>query len=64
MAGITGLNRDHLAHVLASYGKKQATKGGRAPCGKLSASLMRGIIDFPIAPKEPGYISVMNIRPC
>jgi hypothetical protein len=26
VSGTTGLNRDHLAHVLAGYGKKQAVK--------------------------------------
>jgi ABC-type sugar transport system ATPase subunit len=26
LAGTTGLNRDHLAHVLANYGKKQTVK--------------------------------------
>ena len=42
LAGTTGLNRDHLAHVLASYRKKQAVRTGgervvleaRAPRGK------------------------------
>jgi hypothetical protein len=97
VAGTTGLNRDHLAHVLASYGKKQTAKGkGQAgtgearparrkreqgkrggrppkyhptfvalltriwedhgrPCGKLLAPLIRGIIDFLAASKEPDY---------
>jgi hypothetical protein len=98
VAGTTGLNRDHLAHVLASYGKQQTVKnegytgrgesqsahrkreqgkgGGRPPkyqekafvalltriwedhgrpCGKLLAPLIRGIIDFLVASKEPDY---------
>jgi hypothetical protein len=91
VAGTTGLNRDHLAHVLSSYGKKQADKpgvrpgrgkrepgkrGGRPPryqerafvtlltriwedhgrpCGKLLAPLIRGMIDFLAASKEPDY---------
>jgi hypothetical protein len=89
-AGTTGLNRDHLAHVLASYGKKQAAagegqsagrkresgkRGGRPPkyhqgfvalltriwedhgrpCGKLPAPLIRGMIDFLAALKDPEY---------
>jgi hypothetical protein len=97
VAGTTGLNRDHLAHVLASYGKKQTAKGeGQAgtgearparrkrepgkrggrppkyhrafvalltriwedhgrPCGKLLSPLIRGIIDFLAASREPDY---------
>jgi hypothetical protein len=93
VAGTTGLNRDHLAHVLASYGKQQTgqavkgearpgrgkreqgKRGGRPPkyhrafvalltriwedhgrpCGKLLAPLIRGIIDFLTASKEPDY---------
>jgi hypothetical protein len=97
VAGTTGLNRDHLAHVLASYGKKQGVKkerqadtgearrarrkreqgthGGRPPkyhqgfvvlltrvwedygqpCGKPPAPLIRGIIDFLAASREPDY---------
>jgi hypothetical protein len=86
VAGTTGLNRDHLAHVLASYGKKQTVtgearrarrkRGGRPseyqekafvvlliriweghgrPCGTLRALLIRDIIDFLIASKEPDY---------
>jgi hypothetical protein len=31
VAGTTGLNRDHLAHVLASYGKKQTVTGETRP---------------------------------
>jgi hypothetical protein len=31
VAGTTGLNRDHLAHVLASYGKKQVVTGEARP---------------------------------
>ncbi|MDR1286699.1 MAG: hypothetical protein LBK08_03735, partial [Treponema sp.] len=34
VAGTTGLNRDHLAHVLASYGKKQAVTGEARPAGR------------------------------
>jgi hypothetical protein len=30
-AGTTGLNRDYLAHVLSSYGKKQAAKPEARP---------------------------------
>jgi hypothetical protein len=93
VAGTTGLNRDHLAHVLTGYGKKQAGQavkgegrlprkkrergkgGGRPPkyhrafvalltrvwedhgrpCGKLLAPLIRGIIDFLVASREPDY---------
>jgi hypothetical protein len=34
-AGTAGLNRDHLARVLASYGKKQTAKGeGQADAGE------------------------------
>jgi hypothetical protein len=93
VAGTTGLNRDHLAHVLARYGKKppgkdtgevrrvrgkreQGKRGGRPPryqeeafvarltriwedygrpCGKLLAPLIRDIIDFLTASKEPDY---------
>ncbi|MDR0639002.1 MAG: hypothetical protein LBG27_08925, partial [Spirochaetaceae bacterium] len=28
LAGTTGLNRDHLVHVLASYGKKRSVQAG------------------------------------
>ena len=28
LAGTTGLNRDHLAHVLVSYGKKRSVQAG------------------------------------
>jgi predicted DsbA family dithiol-disulfide isomerase len=28
LAGTTGLNRDYLAHVLASYGKKRSVQAG------------------------------------
>jgi hypothetical protein len=35
VAGTTGLNRDHLAHVLASYGENQTAKGeGQAGTGE------------------------------
>jgi hypothetical protein len=96
VAGTTGLNRDRLAHVLSSYGRRQAVRlegqaakrearlghgkrepgkrGGRPPryqerafvalltrvwedhgrpCGKLLAPLIRGMIDFLVASKEP-----------
>jgi hypothetical protein len=32
VAGTTGLNRDHLAHVLASYGKERAGQAGSPAC--------------------------------
>jgi hypothetical protein len=96
VAETTGLNRDHLAHVLSSYGKKQTVwiegetvvletrlprkkreqgkrrgrpsryqdkalvalltriwEEHRRPCGKLLSPLIRGIIDFLVASKEP-----------
>jgi hypothetical protein len=35
VAGTTGLNRDHLAHVLSSYGKEQAGRvGGQTGAGE------------------------------
>jgi hypothetical protein len=98
LAGTTGLNRDHLAHVLARYGKKRTAEragkeavpearrphrergqgkgGGRPPkyqgkafvallphiwedhgrpCRKLFAAMIRGMIDFLVASKDPGY---------
>jgi hypothetical protein len=95
VAGTTGLNRDHLAHVLASYGKQGDVEaggkggvpkarrkrgwgkgGGRPPkyqdpvfirvltriwedhgrpCGKLLASLIRGMIEFLVSSREPDY---------
>ena len=49
VAGMTGLHRDHLAHVLASYGKEQTVKGetrgrtatvsGQGVCGRIDAYL-------------------------
>jgi hypothetical protein len=43
VAGTTGLNRDHLAHVPASYGKKRAGQAGSPACPSEARPGRRGL---------------------
>ncbi|MDR2447218.1 MAG: hypothetical protein LBD58_08025 [Treponema sp.] len=58
-AETTGLNREHLAHALASYGKKRAAKReARHGCGKREQGKREG----EIAKVSPGVCGHIDAR--
>ncbi|MDR1352151.1 MAG: transposase family protein [Treponema sp.] len=68
VAGTTGLNRDHLAHVLASYGKTQRVKGEARPTRRKRAQGKRG--GRPSQYQEKAFVALLTRigedygRPC